>query len=440
LLIFASNTAIIGGYHVVLALARLGYFPRFMRRTNALRGTPHVAIAVMTLVPIAVLAAVRGNIDRLGELYGFGLLGAFSLMCIAMDVIRWRERHGEPYVGAEIDPELVTPGGLNGNNGLQGVNGVNGLNGHGAVSAASGSSGGPTSVADVARGSTATASLAHRLRALSAPVTRTAHAANQIAAERWAKTGRLSAALSARPRARLEPYVTQLASKWATLWPHLKFYLGLLTTVLVMIAWLTNLVGKPLATLFGGGLTALGLSVAVAHYRYQTVRYPVVFLDTARRAPGARLVVLTAAKRESKAVIDAAVAEATRHPIVFLYLAAPTPLPPPRLFEIPDRFAHDEEAQALLSRAKRKCTEAGTPARFLYEMGGARQVYEITARVLPGEIMAEAMTAKRITASGAASSARGLAVSPDYVRYHVVDGVRVGSYMLPRFYHDEPRA
>jgi amino acid transporter len=39
LLIFASNTAIIGGYHVFLALTRMGFLPRVIERRNALRRT-----------------------------------------------------------------------------------------------------------------------------------------------------------------------------------------------------------------------------------------------------------------------------------------------------------------------------------------------------------------------------------------------------------------
>jgi hypothetical protein len=33
-----------------------------------------------TVVPILVLVAVRGNINILGDMYAFGLLGAFSLI------------------------------------------------------------------------------------------------------------------------------------------------------------------------------------------------------------------------------------------------------------------------------------------------------------------------------------------------------------------------
>ncbi len=110
LLIFASNTAIIGAYHVVLALARMRYFPRVLERRNKLRGTPHVAIVIATLTPVVVLLLVQGNINLLGELYGFGLLGAFLLLCVSMDVIRWKERHGSPPIGATIDPELLRYG------------------------------------------------------------------------------------------------------------------------------------------------------------------------------------------------------------------------------------------------------------------------------------------------------------------------------------------
>src|SRR6202051_3984558 len=62
LLVFASNTAIIGSYHVFLALARMEFFPRFILKRNTLRGTPHYSIAIATIIPILVLLAVHGNI------------------------------------------------------------------------------------------------------------------------------------------------------------------------------------------------------------------------------------------------------------------------------------------------------------------------------------------------------------------------------------------
>jgi amino acid transporter len=41
LLVFASNTAIIGTYHVFMALSRMEFFPSFVMQRNKLRGTPH---------------------------------------------------------------------------------------------------------------------------------------------------------------------------------------------------------------------------------------------------------------------------------------------------------------------------------------------------------------------------------------------------------------
>ncbi len=418
LLIFASNTAIIGGYHVVLALGRQGYFPRAVRRTNALRGTPHIAIALVTLIPIGVLIAVRGNIDLLGELYGFGLLGAFSLMCLSMDVIRWRERRGESYIGAAIDPELV-PG-----------NGANGYS-HDAQIASTAEH--PHEASDHPR-------LVNRILA---PISNTLSRVGQIAGERrgqFDKQVPAIAALGSRIQAGVRPLSSTLTARWEALWPNLKYYLGFLTTALVLVAWLTNLVGKPLATIFGGGLTILGLSIAVLHYRYQAVRYPVVFLDRPQHIPNVRLVVLTMAKRQSKAAIEAALVGGKEHPPTFLYLAAPSRLAPARLFEVRDRFSLDEEAQAILSRAKRRATEEGVQGRYLYSMGGAKQVFDIAAKVRPDELVAEADIARHATNSRGGSSEGGMALSPDYVRYRAVDGVRVAHYVLHKLYTDEPES
>lgn len=92
LLLFAANTAIIGGYHVFLALADRGYFPSVITARNRRFGTPHLAIAVATVVPMAVIVVTKGHLTTLGEMYAFGLLGAFVLSSAGLDVIRWRQR------------------------------------------------------------------------------------------------------------------------------------------------------------------------------------------------------------------------------------------------------------------------------------------------------------------------------------------------------------
>jgi amino acid transporter len=60
LLIFATNTAIIGCYHVFLALTRMGFLPRAVELRNAWRRTPHVAILAAVAPPV-VLVFVAGQ-------------------------------------------------------------------------------------------------------------------------------------------------------------------------------------------------------------------------------------------------------------------------------------------------------------------------------------------------------------------------------------------
>ncbi|HEV2140593.1 MAG TPA: APC family permease [Candidatus Dormibacteraeota bacterium] len=91
LLVFASNTAIIGAYHVFIALARMGFLPRALERRNRLRFTPHWAILAAVVLPIVLVIVESGNVVNLGDLYAFGLLGTFVLTCISLDVVRWRE-------------------------------------------------------------------------------------------------------------------------------------------------------------------------------------------------------------------------------------------------------------------------------------------------------------------------------------------------------------
>src|SRR5262249_48299995 len=51
--------------------------------------TPHIAIAVATVVPVAVILMTRGEMAILGDMYAFGLLGAFVFSSLSLDVIRW---------------------------------------------------------------------------------------------------------------------------------------------------------------------------------------------------------------------------------------------------------------------------------------------------------------------------------------------------------------
>ena len=90
LLIFAANTAIIGAYHIFLALSNRGFLPEAISLRSRKFNTPIVAITISTLVPIAVILFTQGDLSLLGEMYAFGLMGAFAFSSVSLDVIRWR--------------------------------------------------------------------------------------------------------------------------------------------------------------------------------------------------------------------------------------------------------------------------------------------------------------------------------------------------------------
>lgn len=92
LLLFAANTAIIGGYHVFLALAKNQFLPSYVSRRNSRYRTPHLAILLATVVPIGVIIATSAHMETLGDMYAFGLLGAFTFTSLGLDVLRWRDR------------------------------------------------------------------------------------------------------------------------------------------------------------------------------------------------------------------------------------------------------------------------------------------------------------------------------------------------------------
>jgi nucleotide-binding universal stress UspA family protein len=91
LLLLASNTAIIGSYHVFLALTENGFMPSQLSRRNTLFGTPQIAIMVATVIPVLVIWLSAGEMQILAGMYAFGLLGAFLLSSAGLDVLRWRD-------------------------------------------------------------------------------------------------------------------------------------------------------------------------------------------------------------------------------------------------------------------------------------------------------------------------------------------------------------
>jgi len=258
LLVFASNTAIIGCYHVFLALSRMRFLPGLLQRRNRWRRTPHWAIAAATVVPVAVVIVANGSTSTLGDMYSFGLLGAFSVTCISLDIVRWRERRARDRRSRPDDA-------------------------------------GPTTL----------------------PM----------------------------------------------------FIIGVITSLLVVIAWMTNLVAKPLATLFGGVVTGVGLLLAGGTYLVQRRRglpgpVPVMQrLDNLLQRPPPRrrpvVVVLDRGARQSEVLVITGLEAGEGVPIFFAYLSEPARSAAiTTLREIVDPYLGDDEAHQVFDVVRRQARAA----------------------------------------------------------------------------------
>ena len=89
LLLFAANTAIIGSYQVFLALVKGGFMPQILAMRNPTFNTPHMAVGIATIVPALIIFFSGGELNILGDMYAFGLLGAFVFSSLSLDSIRW---------------------------------------------------------------------------------------------------------------------------------------------------------------------------------------------------------------------------------------------------------------------------------------------------------------------------------------------------------------
>jgi amino acid transporter len=310
LLVFASNTAIIGAYHVFLALTRMGFLPRGVEHHNRWRRTPQIAILLAVGVPVIVLVAAKGAVDLLGDLYAFGLLGAFTLTCLALDVVRWRD-----------------PGSRRG-----------------------------------LRGQT-------------------------------------------------------------------RFWLGVLTTILVLVAWCVNLVHKPLATEFGGGMTVLGLIVGFGTYAYARRRRPAVFplpyrpdrltvpiAEALRMRDPEVLVILPHDPIAAEAVIVEAAKQARGKRAVFLSRGQAAPGEYPQLMEVTDPYLRDYHAQDAFARAERLARKAIPERRYVY-------VPATLLRDAVGDVWRDLHPAETVVADGDQGNLPPVAL--DRVRRRNCEGVAV---------------
>jgi amino acid transporter len=289
LLIFACNTALIGSYHVFLALSRMRFLPTILQRVNRWRGTPHVSIGVATIVPLGVVIVTGASTTFLGDLYAFGLLGAFSVTCVSLDVLRWREMHS--------------------------------------------------------------------------------------------------------PRARTPAFQTS----WGV------FVLGAATSVAVVVAWVTNLIAKPLATVYGGALVLVGLGVAYLTIRSQTSRgqysifpylhrpgHPTVVTRAGQGLEPAPVLAFLPSDPEKVAdVVRRTLTRAPKGPIVFAFRGETARTRAPGLLEILDPYADDARAQAAFQQAESAARKVGVRARYVYIPAGADEDVDdwVRGQLRPEEII-----------------------------------------------------
>jgi amino acid transporter len=364
ILAFASNTAVIGAYHVFLALARMEFFPEFILKRNRFRRTPHWSIALATGIPITVLVLVRGEINILGDMYAFGLLGAFTVTCGGLDIIRYRERRAARaavLLDRLDNDDADGHGSTTRSGGFQNFfisNYLSLFNGHRAT-------GGASLEGVVLAG---TSSLRDRI---------------------------------------------------VGMWRRLDFWLGLLTTLLVMLAWSISMVSQPLATAFGCSVALSGM--AVAYVNYVRGRAPVVTPYLEGRMPDSLLAVLAAGDNHNDAVIDAAINHARGKPVVFLYLAEPKAERVPQLFEVMDPYLEDQPAKDTLKQASLLARKSRLTSRFVYQPqapGAAGRVWQI---VHPRDVV--------LTAEHAAQFEE---INPDRIRYELTPRGKI-AHLLKRW-------
>lgn len=294
LLIFASNTAIIGCYHVFVALSRMRFLPQLIQQRNRLWNTPHIAILAATLVPVAIVVLANGNISLLGDMYAFGLLGAFSVTSVSLDIVRWRERAHR----------------------------------------------------DVGR---RRATGAHKMH-------------------------------------------TSLAT----------FVIGVATSFLVVLAWVTNLFAKPLATLFGGSVTLVGLAVAGLTYSMQRRRGLPAVVPLVHRLehiphmrdghPSVLVLLDDSTAAEAEAIVEMALADARERDLVVVYIGDPSARGRRgSLLEIVDPYLADRPAQDVF-RVVTRLIGRGARRRhrhsiYLSQEDRATAVREVLRTVQPALVL-----------------------------------------------------
>jgi hypothetical protein len=203
------------------------------------------------------------------------------------------------------------------------------------------------------------------------------------------------------------------------------------TTILVVIAWVVNLVAKPLATEFGGGLTVVGMIIGLMTYRYYRSRRPSVFpipfrperakesIATAlgnQPSAGEVLVILPHDQQAAEAVLTAAAHAADGRGAVFLYRGDRYPNQHHELLEVADPYLRDFSAHDAFARAEMFSRGSVKNRRYVYMPGS-----------LPREMVGEVWRTVGPRETVVTVEDQGMLppMAVDRVRRHTTDGTTV---------------
>src|SRR5205814_5720979 len=116
-------------------------------------------------------------------------------------------------------------------------------------------------------------------------------------------------------------------------------------------------------------------------------RIPVVVTGVERHFPAAVLAVLSAGSRLNEAVIQSAIANPGKKPVVFLYLGERTSQRKPELFRLIELHLNDEQARKDLGRANYLAQEAKIECRFVYRHQEPGAILRVWQELHPQEII-----------------------------------------------------
>lgn len=119
-------------------------------------------------------------------------------------------------------------------------------------------------------------------------------------------------------------------------------------------------------------------------------RVAVITTGVEKNFPGAVLAVLTATSPHNEAVINAAISNPDKKPIVFLYLGQQSSDMKPELFRLIEPHLNDPQAQKILGRANLLAEQAQVESRFIYRREVPNAAYTVWQALHPVDTIIDA--------------------------------------------------